>query len=197
MGRKRWIAGLALCAGLLGSEDATAETPDTTTIRLLLENTAGVPNDMLDRAQREVTLLFKRAGIPLEWIDGEACLARCLTIRIISKPIGRKSRDPRVLAVTSGTRELRGRFAWIFYDRIQAGSRELTLELAQLLGLVMAHEMGHLLLPYGAHSLAGIMRPEWDRAQVKNATEGLLTFTPDQAALIRARLQNVSGTAAR
>ena len=74
---------------------------------------------------------------------------------------------------------------------------ELALGLAQLLGFVMAHEMGHMLLPYGAHSQVGIMRPEWDRAQVKNAVEGVLTFTPVQAALIRARLQNVSETTAR
>jgi hypothetical protein len=59
---------------------------------------------------------------------------------------------------------------------------------SQLLGHVMAHEMGHLLLPYGAHSIAGLMRPAWDRSQVRAAAEGLLTFTPDQAALIFERL---------
>ena len=53
----------------------------------------------------------------------------------------------------------------------------------------MAHEMGHLLLPHGAHSVAGLMRAEWDRAQVRNAATGLLTFTPDQASLIRERLR--------
>ena len=71
------------------------------------------------------------------------------------------------------------------------------MDASQLLGHVMAHELGHLLLPHGAHSAAGLMRPALDRAQVRAAIAGLLTFTPDQAALIRARLQNVSGTAAR
>lgn len=74
MGRKGWIAGLVLCAGLLGSEDAAAETSDTTTIRVLLENNAGVPAETLDRARREATVLFKRAEIRLEWSDGGACL---------------------------------------------------------------------------------------------------------------------------
>ena len=75
---------------------------------------------------------------------------------------------------------------------------ELALELAQLLGFVMTHEMGHMLLPYSAHSQEVIMRPEWDRAQVNNAVEGVLTFTPAQAALIGERLRaSVSGTAAR
>ena len=94
-----------------------------------------------------------------------------------------------MLGVAPSTQEARGINLWIFYPRIRAYSAELGMDASQLLGHVMAHEMGHLLLPYGAHSLAGLMRPAWDRAQVRAAAEGLLTFTPDQAALIRERLQ--------
>jgi hypothetical protein len=57
-----------------------------------------------------------------------------------------------------------------------------------MLGHVMAHELGHLLLPHGAHSVVGVMRPAWDRAQAKGALEGTMTFTPDQAELIRTLL---------
>ena len=94
-----------------------------------------------------------------------------------------------MLGVAPSTQEARGINLWIFYPRIRAYSAELGMHASQLLGHVMAHEMGHLLLPYGAHAVAGLMRPEWDRAQVRAAAEGLLTFTPDQAALIRERLQ--------
>src|SRR5687767_11275528 len=109
--------------------------------------------------------------------------------RPVALPISAKSRDPHMLGVAPSTKEARGINAWIFYPRVRAYSAELGMHASQLLGHVMAHEMGHLLLPYGAHALAGLMRPEWDRSQVKSAAAGLLTFTPDQAALIRNRLR--------
>ena len=112
-----------------------------------------------------------------------------LTIRIVTQPVSAKSRDPHMLGVAPSTKEARGINVWIFYPRVKAYSADLGMHASQLLGHVIAHEMGHLLLPYGAHALAGVMRPEWDRAQVRHAAEGLLTFTPDQAALIRERLQ--------
>ena len=105
------------------------------------------------------------------------------------QPVSAKSRNPRMLGVAPSTNEERGINVWIFYFRIKSYSANLGMHASQLLGHVMAHELGHLLLPYGAHVVAGVMRPEWDRAQVKNAAKGLLTFTPDQAALIRERLQ--------
>jgi hypothetical protein len=92
-----------------------------------------------------------------------------------------------MLGVAPGTKEVRGINVWIFYPRIKAYSPDLGMLVSQLLGHVMAHEMGHLLLPYGAHSVAGLMRPEWDRSQVQAANRGLLTFLPDQAGLIRER----------
>jgi hypothetical protein len=58
-----------------------------------------------------------------------------------------------------------------------------------MLGHVIAHELGHLLLPHGGHSVGGVMRAEWDPAQVMSAARGILTFTPDQAGMIRERLQ--------
>ena len=67
-------------------------------------------------------------------------------------------------------------------------SAELGIDASQMLGHVMAHELGHLLLPHGAHSLAGLMRRDGIAAQVEPATAGLLTFAPAEAALIRERL---------
>ena len=92
-----------------------------------------------------------------------------------------------MLGVAPGTFEARGSL-WIYYPRIRVYSAELGLEASQMLGHVMAHELGHLLLPYGPipcrTDAAG-----WDRAQVRAAAEGLLAFTPDQADLIRERLR--------
>lgn len=57
-----------------------------------------------------------------------------------------------------GTHEPRATFAWVFSGRVCNDSAEPGLDAAQMLGHVIAHELGHLLLPHGAHSLAGVVR---------------------------------------
>ena len=193
MGRHTWIAGFVLCAGLIDRQTASGQP----LIHVLVMDQAEVPPVTRQRAQDVATRVFHLAGLALVWVDAEACQARCLTVRIVTQPVTAQSRDPHMLGVALRMPEARGMNLWVFYPRIRAYSAELGLDRSELLGYVMAHELGHLLLPHGAHSAAGLMRPALDRAQVRAAIAGLLTFTPDQAALIRARLQNVSGTAAR
>ena len=131
---------------------------------------------------------FTSQVIALVWVDAETCQARCLTVRIVTQPVSAKSRNPHMLGVALRTQEARGINLWVFYPRIRTYSAALGLDPSELLGYVMAHELGHLLLPDGAHSPAGLMRPALDPAQVRAAAEGLLTFTPDQAGLIREHL---------
>ena len=57
----------------------------------------------------------------------------------------------------------------------------------------MAHEVGHLLLPYG-HSATGLMRANWDEANLRSAVHRQLNFTAEQAESIRARLLLLAGS---
>jgi hypothetical protein len=190
VGRTKWIVGLVLWTVATGPQSAAGESADPSTLRVLLHDDAGVPAETVERARQEVSGVFRRSKIPFAWISADACAGSCFIIKIVSQPVGAKSRDPRVVGIAPGTRELRGKLAFVFYDRIRVFSAELGLDVSQMLGHVMAHELGHLLLPYGAHSLTGIMRPAWDRLQVNGATGGTLRFTSDQPELIRTRLQN-------
>jgi hypothetical protein len=58
-------------------------------------------------------------------------------------------------------------------------------DVACVLGHVVAHEIGHLLLPFAAHSAGGIMKARLDP---RLAAIGGLFFTADQAEDIRAKL---------
>ncbi|MCM3880680.1 MAG: hypothetical protein ND807_11285 [Vicinamibacterales bacterium] len=133
---------------------------------------AELPPDTRQRAQDVATRVFHRSGITLVWVDAGTYQAGCLTVHIVTQSLSAKSRNPQVLGVASGAKEARGINLWIFYPRIRAYSVDLAMDASQLLGHVMAHELGHLLLPYSAHSVAGLMRPEWDRAQVRAAANG-------------------------
>jgi hypothetical protein len=197
MGRNHWIVGLALSAGMAGWTPAAAQTADRPTVRVRLHDDVGVPAAALERAKRDAVLIYERSNIALEWIEQGSSLSHALIVRIIAKPIGMKSRNRAVIGIAPGSREARGQLAFLFYERIQDFSEALELNVAVMLGQAMAHELGHLLLPYDAHSASGVMRGKWDRAQARAATSGTLTFNPDQARLIRERLSASASPTAR
>ena len=189
MGRTTWIVGMALFAGLTGSADATAETADPLALQVMLHDEIGIPLAALRQSQIEASRIFKAVGITLTWVPPGEVPANSLIIKIVNTPIGDKSRNPNVLGVSPGSKDAPGRVAWLYYSRIQELARFLHLEVAQLLGHVMAHEMGHLLLPHDAHAAAGLIKRGWDNHQAILAATGSLTFEASQAAQIRARLQ--------
>lgn len=57
-----------------------------------------------------------------------------------------------------------------------------------VMGLVMAHELGHLLLPHDSQSRSGLMRANW-RVEDLRVDRGPLEFTRTQAEVIRQALQ--------
>jgi hypothetical protein len=54
-----------------------------------------------------------------------------------------------------------------------------------MLGHVMTHELGHLLLGSNRHSDAGVMRPRWSDRDLFRAQMGALQFTSAQADRMR------------
>ena len=79
------------------------------------------------------------------------------------------------------------RRAYIFYDRILDHARLTGSNVARLLGAVIAHEVGHLLLPAFSHSPTGIMRAHWGGRIVR-----VPDFTVDQGMTIRTLLADSS-----
>ena len=77
------------------------------------------------------------------------------------------------------------RRTFVFYNRIVDLARLNGVDVAPILGHALAHEMGHVFLPYGSHTAQGIMREEWNRAQFEAMARGLLTFNAQQQGLIR------------
>ena len=167
---------------------AAAETPARFAVQVFLQDDSRVPTDVLEQAKHATTRVFALSNIDLQWIGRGPYQPCSLTVRIVPKPTGARNRSRFVVGIAPGSREAPGILAFAFYDRIQLYSAKLRLDASQMLGHVMAHELGHLLLPHGAHSVTGVMREAWDGAQANQATMGLLTFTPPEAALLRDRL---------
>jgi hypothetical protein len=206
--RRRWwlltfvvwaSAGLPLAGRL-----ATATLHDASTLTISIDDYAAVPSDQIDRAQSLVTHLYAAIGVETAWLETRVwhasspvqlranVVAPSLRIIVLGSQMGdRGALPPDVVGSTPGSRTERGRIAYVFYDRlltIAAASRQ---DDGDSLGVVIAHEIGHLLLPYGSHSDTGLMRGLWSAREFRRVDFRRLAFTPSQARDIR---QRVSGT---
>jgi hypothetical protein len=77
--------------------------------------------------------------------------------------------------------------ASVFYHRIRTLADDLGYSRSEALGYIMAHEIGHLLLPSGAHSPSGIILARLTREDLLRS----LRFTRAQAQLMIAELGSV------
>jgi hypothetical protein len=77
--------------------------------------------------------------------------------------------------------------AYIFSHRIAALAKRSERDLGQLLGRVIAHEVGHLVLPENSHSQAGIMSAALSMRPTADAW-----FTLDQVAAIRETVRSAN-----
>jgi len=173
------------------------EAEPTPTITILVYNNAPAPHDLLHAAEREAERIFSRAGVLVNWCDcslGHADAASpgtCqegwgeinVALRILA-PIDRRShlidyhyrQEPLGFAISPG-------LASVYYD-YRARFDERTVGLPMILGGVIAHEVGHLLLG-GQHSQQGIMQPELDSRQFSAAILRDLFFSEEESGDIR------------
>jgi len=166
-------------------------------LEIYVYNQAQVPQSVLSHAERRVTLILRDSGVQPEWLD-------CMALPSAADPCSGIAIDGSIaVQIVHGTTKMRdeifgaaflgedgfGRQTDVFYDRLNDLHRDWNIALPELLGNVMAHEIGHLLLGFHAHSPTGIMRPVWSPAELWQAERGVLFFSADQSQLIRRRLE--------
>jgi hypothetical protein len=175
----KWWSVAAVVVAFVRIADA-AESGHPLTIDLQMTCDARVPAQVLEQSQDEVTRIFAEAGLIVRWTDA----APRFTVRIVPQVLGYSTSGSPVMGVA--LRNAKGSTAQVFYKQVQDFARVHRADLGGVLGYVIAHEVGHLLLPGNAHSPTGLMQAQWDTALVHNAARGSLTFTEVQAARIRA-----------
>jgi hypothetical protein len=157
-----------------------------------LFNNAGIADDVLMRAQTETVRIFAAAGVKLVLIrpsdnPGPVPFQFALVV-VPSTPAERKSHPSCLMGRVVMTSEGPSKLAYAYSDKIAEFAQQNALDSARLLGNVMAHEMGHLLLGEGAHSGGGIMRAPWSFVEAHRMRAGAMTFSEEHAAAIRSRL---------
>jgi hypothetical protein len=153
-----------------------------------MSNFSGAPPTMVHEAQEEVTRVYARIGVPLEW-DGAGASAAAIRIVLLPYETG-DLRHAGNTVMGAAVRTAHGNaVAYVFYRRVRAEAERYEVSTSRVLACAIAHELGHLLLPVSAHAPTGLMRACWSRDEFHRAEQGQLQFLPDDVARIRAGLQ--------
>ena len=185
-------------AMVMVSTPLTAAPPDPPVISIGLDDYGNVPVGQLIHAQADVAQVYCDVGIEIAWRETRHLStvtppARTrftpsrpgLTIIILSPDMVTRMAPPSAaLGTARGSLDGPGHIAYVFYSRLpilNVGNDD------EIMGLVIAHEIGHLLLPHGSHSDTGIMRGQWDVRELRRVSLHALGFTLSQAQEIRRR----------
>jgi hypothetical protein len=186
------IAGLM--AGML-SAGVRAGSPVALTVRLY--NTAGIPTSELLAARAAAESILRDISPDVVFRHCGPCADSLkpseVVVRIINAPAFNASLHADAYGVTYVVRETnRGWLATVFPDRIGPAAARAGVERGTLLGLVMAHEVGHLLLGSRYHGDTGLMVAEWPDALLARKGEQW-RFSMFEAAAMRRVLQSIAG----
>jgi hypothetical protein len=180
---------------------AKARPRDYAQLRVFVIEYAGVSGRTLVEAEGVAGRVFRMAGVDVSWVHCQrrlpASKTNCyeniqngdLILRIV--PNARRY-TPEVFGVSFLDEAGHGTYADVFFapiEQMTALDRELPLD--AILGDVIAHELGHLLLGNHAHSGQGIMRARWQADQLHGLSAGRLFFTTDQAAQLRNNIRSL------
>jgi hypothetical protein len=180
------------------TQKALATSGEPLAILLRVRDTARVPDDVLADAQADVTRIYQEAGVEVLWATAELLLAEsnavrqaALTVAIVSMEQAERLysgvADGRV-GFAARTTDGEGKLVYVIYDRVERLTGGNGVRRASMLAIAVAHEIGHLLLPYKEHSQRGLMREEWTRADLQLAQRELALFTLRQAEALRNRI---------
>ena len=151
----------------------------------------GVPSRALDQARATATVVLAAAGIRPVWRPCHAglCISRPkrdeVFVRIVNAtPVS----EPGTLGFSAIDRVAHaGTLATIYFDRVEAVAAETGVDGGELLGRVVAHEIGHLLLGTSGHASIGLMRATWTTEEIRRRVPLDWRFSAQDSAEMRRR----------
>ena len=75
--------------------------------------------------------------------------------------------------------------ATVYVDRAESVARGAGIDTRRLLGLAIAHEIGHVLLNSNSHAPSGLMRADWSRTELQRQDPAAWRFLETEAAQVR------------
>jgi hypothetical protein len=195
-----WVAVVLIYASCTPAYGDVKEPRLTLVFRII--NDGQVAQEVVNLAKVRVEQIYGHAGIQIEWSEGADVNQPStgsgkldLTMVFVPESVAQTMNRPNEATGFAISNDGQGiRRAYIFVERVAqqavfVNRQENMLSeknaKALILGQVIAHEAGHLMLPHDSHSARGIMQARLGMDSLKQATRGGLLFTAEQTKQIR------------
>jgi hypothetical protein len=158
---------------------------------------AALPPPVVERAKSVTATIYGRIGVSVTWLENSQVGAALPTnpaacpdsptalihVRLFRRSLHSRRLPPGDLGFSvSGTT-----LASVLVERVENVAIRMNQDVGALLGVVVAHEIGHLLLPPDSHA-PGVMAAKIDFSRIE---QGGPSFDPGQATMIRARIASM------
>lgn len=181
-----------------------AALPSQRSLIIRVYDYAGVSERILSQAQAEAAKVYGRIGVHTTWL---ACSAdpdkmndhpcnkvrgpQVLGLRLLPNSMEPKEGLPRgifgfALLPPDGRP---GSYANIYSDNLRELADGRVHRLSAVLGHMLAHEIGHLLLGIGSHGRSGLMKIPWGPKELTLADRGGLNFSKKEIRRIAKNLE--------
>jgi hypothetical protein len=202
---KATILGLlVLASGIFPKTLSADEHAQSSALDLTVSvfNDAGVEQSVWLQAQGRATEIMRRSGISLTWLDCGSPVSRMpdpncsaisypthLSVRLVPKVSPVKG---DIFGQSFQDAAGEGNYVLVYYASVKAFRAATTVPAGELLGCVVAHELGHLLLGTASHSSTGLMSAVWQDPELRLVVRGNLLFTGDEGERMRFRFASAT-----
>lgn len=168
---------------------ASAQAP-LVRVGVRLMNPLAADTATIGHATGLVNRVFAENGVELIWAGKSDTQPPELelTVKLAAYPFAPATPDALNLGSAPVPEVGCGRIAYVRWDRIQSFARAKGVASSLVLGGVLAHEIGHLLLGSSAHSADGIMRAQWRSSDFLSLLRGRSGFSAEQSERMRGQI---------
>jgi hypothetical protein len=199
--RKLVVGGVLMLRAINGQAQTRPElaVEGELAITIHLYNYAGIAPAVLAEAEATSDGLLAEAGVKTDRLDctpgspakdgedscGRVSLATHFQMNLLKREGNFAGRSQTWLGFSVLPRGGQpGSLAYISVLRANV-LRTPDASVGRVIGLAMAHELGHLLLGTSAHAFIGIMRAKWRKIDMADSAGSALRFTREESRLLR------------
>ena len=170
------------------------------TVIIRCYNNFGVPAADLAAARQDARAVLQQAGVDIIWEDcwaggphQDTTSARCqqpvggdIVLRLQKTVQADRSKFVSMGFSLVGIPDAAPFLATVYVDRVESVARGAGIHARRVLGLAIAHEIGHVLLDSNTHASSGLMRADWSRSELRRRDAAAWQFLDAEAAHVRA-----------
>jgi hypothetical protein len=170
------------------------------TIIIRSYNNFGLPASDLAVARQHAQAVLQLAGLSIVWVDcwvadpqPASAPARCqepvggdIVLRLLKTSRADPSRFVSMGFSLVGTADATPFLATVYVNRAESVARGAGIDARRVIGLAIAHEIGHVLLNTSTHAPSGLMRADWSRHELRRTDAAAWHFLDTEAASVRA-----------